>query len=149
MSTLNAYVLITTIGALSLLSSLAWSASPEDFWLGYQVSNPSEFEAVTQINVWGVSEHQSDNLLDVIKSVINRVLGILALICLILVIYGGILMVTSAGNEEQYTKGWKILRAAAIGILLIGVARFIISLIFRLSQQVGRAAEWSTAGTDQ
>jgi len=50
-------------------------------------------------------------------------------------------MVTSAGNEEQYTKGWKILRAAAIGILLIGVARFIISLIFRLSQQVGRAAE--------
>lgn len=141
-------VFVSVFSICSLIG-LVSAVDTEDFGLGYQVNDPDEFAAVTEINIWGVEEHQDDTLLDVVKSVINRVLGILALICLILLIYGGILMITSAGNEDQYMKGRKILRSAAIGILLIGVAWFIISLIFRLSQQIGRAAEGSSAGTDQ
>jgi hypothetical protein len=41
-------------------------------------------------------------------------------------------MVTAAGNEEKHNKGWIILRHVAIGIVVIGVARFIVSGIFWL-----------------
>ena len=41
-------------------------------------------------------------------------------------------MVTAAGNEENYKKGFTILRHAAIGLILIGIARFIVSIVFWL-----------------
>lgn len=41
-------------------------------------------------------------------------------------------MVTSAGDEDKYSKGFTILRHAAIGLILIGVAWFVISIVFRL-----------------
>ena len=77
-------------------------------------------------------EAKEDALVNVIKWGINWVLGILALIALIVLMYGGFLMVTSAGEEERYKKWRTILKHAAIGLMLIGVARFIVSIIFWL-----------------
>ncbi|MFA6475298.1 MAG: hypothetical protein WCV88_03820 [Patescibacteria group bacterium] len=51
--------------------------------------------------------------------VINWVLGILALLAICLVIYGGILWMTSAGNEEQVKKAKDILFGALIGVVII------------------------------
>jgi hypothetical protein len=70
-----------------------------------------------------------------VKSVVNWFLGILWLVALIVMLYGWFLMLTSVGNEETYNKWRKVLRAAAIGIVLIGVAWFVLSLIFRLIVQ--------------
>ena len=41
-------------------------------------------------------------------------------------------MVTAAGDEEKYKKGWNFLKYAAIGLVFIGLARFVLSLIFWL-----------------
>jgi len=41
-------------------------------------------------------------------------------------------MVTAAGNEDQYKSGFTILKQAAIGLVLIGLAWFIVSGILRL-----------------
>jgi preprotein translocase subunit Sss1 len=41
-------------------------------------------------------------------------------------------MVTSAGDEEKYTAGFTILKHAATGLILIGIAWFIVSIIFWL-----------------
>jgi len=38
----------------------------------------------------------------------------MALVALIIVIYGGILMVTSAGAEDKFQKGFTILKQAVI-----------------------------------
>jgi hypothetical protein len=57
-------------------------------------------------------------------------LGILALVALVILIWGGFQMVTAAGNETQYKKGFKILQQAAIGLIFIGASWLIISLIF-------------------
>lgn len=62
----------------------------------------------------------------------NWVLGILAFIALILLLYGGFMMVTAAGDSGQYEKGGKYLKSAIIGLAIIGLARFIASLIFWL-----------------
>ena len=44
-------------------------------------------------------------------------------------------MVTSAGEEDKYNSGFTILKYAAIGLILIGVAWFIVSGIFWLVNQ--------------
>jgi hypothetical protein len=41
-------------------------------------------------------------------------------------------MVTAAGDETKYKKGFKILEQAAIGLVFIGVSWLVVSLIFRV-----------------
>lgn len=57
---------------------------------------------------------QGEKILDVAKGVVNWVLGILGLIALIVLLYGGLLMVTAAGDTTQYEKGMKFLKGAAV-----------------------------------
>ncbi len=56
-------------------------------------------------------------------------MGFIGIIALILIIYGGFLMLTSAGNEERITEGRKIIQWAAIGILIILSSVGIVQLI--------------------
>lgn len=54
-----------------------------------------------------------------IVNTVNFVLTFLGIIAVAIVIYGGFLYVTAAGNEEQSTKGKKSITYAVIGILII------------------------------
>lgn len=54
-----------------------------------------------------------------VLTIVNFFLGFLGLIAVLMVIYGGVLIVTSAGKEDQASKGKKILTYAAIGIVII------------------------------
>lgn len=62
---------------------------------------------------------QSENARDFIQQVVNYALGFLGLITTVIIIYGGVLYVTSRGDEEMATKGKKTISYAAIGILII------------------------------
>lgn len=68
----------------------------------------------------------------IVQKGVNRVLGILALIVLILLIWGGFQMITAAGDEEKYGAGFTILKQAAFGLVMIGLAWFVVSMIFFL-----------------
>ena len=94
--------------------------------------DPSNAGEVEQVNVPGQGSGQQDSFVNVIRGAINWILGILAFIALIILLYGGFLMVTAAGEEDKYKKGFTILKQAAVGLILIGVARFILSLVFWL-----------------
>jgi len=71
----------------------------------------------------------------------------LALIALILLLWGGFQMVTAAGDDGKYQGGFTILKQAAVGLILIGVARFVISIIFFVINLVttGAGGEAGTA----
>ena len=69
----------------------------------------------------------SDNPSFVIGDILNGVFGILGTIFLLLIIYGGTLWMTAAGNEEQVTKAKKILSSATIGLFIV-VLSYVISL---------------------
>jgi hypothetical protein len=56
----------------------------------------------------------------------------LALIALVVCLWGGFQMVTAAGDDGKYKKGMGILKQAAIGLVIIGVAWMFVSLIFWL-----------------
>lgn len=150
-------VVIMFICALYVGSVFA-GASKSSFWYQVITGQANAFDALKDITIggtkWvqnnsGVLTHQGDNLLDVIKSVTNWVLGILALICLVLVIYGWFLMVTSAGEDDAYNKWWEILKSALIGLAIIGLARYVISGILRLTQKTWWWSVGTTANSDQ
>lgn len=70
------------------------------------------------------------NLLDIIKSFINWILGLLSLIALGMALYGGFQMVTAAGDDGKYKEGFKVLKQAAIGLIVVGFSWIIVSSIF-------------------
>ena len=72
----------------------------------------------------------SSSLLDTITNAVNWILGMLALIALIICLWGGFQMVTAAGDDGKYKKGMTILKQAAIGLVIIGVAWLFVSVIF-------------------
>ena len=61
--------------------------------------------------------------------IINWAFGLLGIIFLVLIMYGGFLWMTARGNEEQVTKSKNILKTALIGLVIIlasyGIAQFI------------------------
>lgn len=70
------------------------------------------------------------NILDIIKSFINWILGLLSLIALGMALYGGFQMVTAAGDDGKYKSGFKVLKQAAIGLIVVGFSWIIVSSIF-------------------
>lgn len=126
---------VVYICSLFCLWGCFFSIQASDFSFGVQDNG---IEATKEVNVWGVEEDQWEELISVIKSVINRTLGILGMIALILVIYGWFLMLISAGDEWKYDQWRKILKSAALGLIFIGISWFVASIIFFL---IVRAAD--------
>lgn len=66
-------------------------------------------------------------------NITNWILGVTGSLALLFFIYGGFLFLTSAGKEQQITKGKEILTQAAIGIIIIFGAyigvKFIVSAL--------------------
>ncbi|MCX6824622.1 MAG: hypothetical protein NTY80_00210 [candidate division SR1 bacterium] len=93
--------------------------------------------STSSVGVSGTGTLQGGKLVDVIKSFINWMLGILALIALVILLFGGFSMVTAAGDDAKYKKGFKILQQAAVGLVFIGVSWLMVSVIFWLLGVVG------------
>lgn len=97
-----------------------------------QYTDPTQGDNTENLDLVGAWSGQQDSFVNVVKWAINWLLGILALIALIILLYGGFQMVTAAWNEEQYGKWMTILKQAAFGLIMIGIAWFIVSIIFFL-----------------
>lgn len=61
----------------------------------------------------------------------RTVTGILALILVILIITGGIFMMTAAGNEKRYSFGKDVITYAIVGIIIVSAAYIIAELVIR------------------
>lgn len=94
------------------------------------------------LNIAGANNSTADPsdepLMTVIKNAINYALGLLGLISLIWLIRGGYQMVTSAGDDDKYSNGIKILKNAAIGIAFIAVSWMVVSFIFYVVGEVAQ-----------
>ncbi len=72
-------------------------------------------------------------LVEIVANIINIFLGVLGVIAVVIIMYGGYLWMTAKGNEEQLEKAKKLLIDGAIGLAIIlmawGIAAFIINRI--------------------
>jgi len=74
----------------------------------------------------------ADGLIGAVKTAINRVLGLLALIALIICLWAGWKMLTATGDQKKYEEGFTMLRQAGIGLVMIGISWLLVSFIFRV-----------------
>ncbi len=81
-------------------------------------------------NLPGSETLQWEGLLRVIQNAVNWILALLGFIALLVLLWGGFQMVTAAGEDSKYKNGFKILKQAGIGLILIGGSWFVISIIF-------------------
>jgi len=73
----------------------------------------------------------------VISRIIRAILGVVAVVATFMFIWGGVLMLTSGGNERQVRQAKDTLTWAAIGIIIIivswSIIRFVLETFLRAS----------------
>ncbi len=69
------------------------------------------------------------DLKDSVINIIQWILGILALVAVVMIIYGGFTWMTAAGNEDRIEKAKKIISAAVIGLIVILLAWAIVIFV--------------------
>ena len=82
-------------------------------WFGIDNPFSSSFETI-------------DGTVGKVHQVIGIATPLSALVAVGLIIYGGILMITSAGDAEKVDQGTKAITAAIIGMIIVFIARLII-----------------------
>ena len=119
--------------SLAFVSASADSTKPKieakGFWLNTDYS--------TSIGVAGAGDNKGNGLLNVVKNFINFVLWLLGLITLIMLLWWGFNMVTSAGDNQKFWDGMKILKNAGIGLAFIALSWMMVSMIFWVIWQIG------------
>lgn len=73
----------------------------------------------------------------IIASVIQSVLSFLGVVFIVLMVYGGYLWMTAAGNDEQVEKAKDLITAAVVGVVIIlaayAISYFVISKMTAIS----------------
>ena len=76
-----------------------------------------------------------ENLPGLIGDIVGSVLGVLGTVFLLIIVIGGIMWMTSGGNEDQVRKSKSTITAAAIGLIVVflsyALARFIGTMVAR------------------
>ncbi len=66
-----------------------------------------------------------------VMQIVRVLLGFLGIIAIVILLYGGFVWLTSAGNEEKVGQAKKIITAAIIGLVIVfisyAIAQFVIS----------------------
>lgn len=71
-----------------------------------------------------------------VLNIIRLLLGLMTLIAVVLIIYGGFTWLTAAGNEERVEKAKQIITAAVIGLIIILLAWAIVIFVARTTANV-------------
>ncbi|MDP3900429.1 MAG: hypothetical protein Q8Q23_05100 [bacterium] len=106
------------------------------------VANPSGAGRVCCSTVWGCYGQQGvENTLGlgnedpraIAANVINVILGFLGIIAVILILAGGFMWMTAAGNEDKVTSARNLMVAGAFGLVIVlasfGIATFVVNAL--------------------
>jgi len=69
----------------------------------------------------------SRSLAEIIGGLVQAALGLLGIVLLVLILYGGFLWMTAGGNEDQVGKAKKIITNAVVGLVIVMAAYAIAS----------------------
>src|SRR3990167_9025344 len=85
------------------------------------------FAALTKPDtIGGLSTESLENT---IGTILNAVLGLVGVIALGVILYGGFRWMTAAGNEEAVGEAKKIITAGVIGLIIVIVAWAVVSFV--------------------
>lgn len=79
---------------------------------------------------FGECTDEPEDVRDIVINILTILFTFLGIIMVLLIIYGGYLWMTSAGNDEQVVKAKNLIRNAIIGVILImasyGIVAFVV-----------------------
>ena len=145
---LNLKIILTTLAV-----SFVFSFIPLNY-LGAQI-NPLQNDILTNQDTAfreaaGYQSATRLTLSQMIASVIKIVLSLLGIIFIILIIYAGMLWLTSAGNEDRISKAKSIMISAVIGLIIVlsayAITHFVISRI--INATIGDGSGYGNGGSD-
>lgn len=117
------------------------------FWITTQQANAQSFWAWDWRDIWVVGVWANDDTpwtepraLTIIRVTINWVLSILWVIALILCLYWWFLMLTAAGDDNKVKTWTKILKNAAIWLVIIWLSWIIVRFVFWLILEMNSRA---------
>ena len=113
-------ILITVLICFSLTFSIAFLPTTV-----YAAPDCSESDSLI-IDPEGEPARKADDLYCLIDRAKNIVLGTAGIIAVAMIIWGGIILATAAGNEERVAKGKKVLTFSIGGLLCIIFAQVLI-----------------------
>lgn len=117
--------LAITVAALALMAlPLAGRAQDQTFGLNKTAGTA------------GFATQQNVTLFTTVTSVVNGLLGALAIVFLGLMTYAGVRWMTARGNEDFVTKAKETMIAAVIGLVVIIASYGITTLVFSKLSQV-------------
>lgn len=115
------FLIVTGLTVMALLLVNSIGISP----VFAQAINPEQ----DQPSIIATLSGGQTGLRGLVLTIVNFFLTFLGLLAVVMVIYGGFLYVSSAGEEENVTKAKKILLYAVIGIILIVVSFALVNTI--------------------
>lgn len=73
-----------------------------------------------------------DNFTDLFNAIISWIINIALVLMPLVIVYGGFLHITAAGDPSQSSKGKKVILYAAIGFIVALLAKSLIGIIAQL-----------------
>ncbi len=99
-------------------------------WLGY-ASNATAQTTFSIENIGSSLGLGTADLKQVVVNIIQWVLGIMALVAVVFIIYGGGLWLTSRGNADKVDKAKRVIVAAVVGLVIILISWAIVVYVIR------------------
>lgn len=77
-------------------------------------------------------ENVPTDLEGVLLNITNYLLGFIAIIATLVIIYGGIMYLTSLGNDDRRAQAQKTIASGVIGIMIAGLAYAIVTAVINI-----------------
>lgn len=97
---------------------------------------PLAAHAISIENVGATLGLGSADLKQAVINIISWILGLLGLIAVVMILYGGFIWMTAAGNEDKVDTAKQIISAAAIGLVIILIAWAIVTFVINTTKNV-------------
>ncbi len=97
---------------------------------------PLAASALTIENVGGTLTLGSADLKQTVLNIITFVLGLLGLIAVIMILYGGFIWLTAGGNEDKVSSAKRIISSAIVGLVVILISWAIVNFVVKSTVNV-------------
>ncbi|MDP3900426.1 MAG: pilin [bacterium] len=104
--------------------------------------NPGTLICTRIADIWGPKDVDvlaaqaglgTDDPREIVSNVINVIIGFLGIIAVVLIIAGGFMWMTAAGNDDKIATSKKLMTAGVIGLVILlaafGVAKFVVDAL--------------------
>lgn len=120
---IGAFFILTSAGVPDMVERGKKAITMAVVGLAIGIAAPSILKELTGILGWGTTTDQTVNkaltISQIAVNVLNFLLGIAGILSLIMLVIGGIVYLTSAGDEDRIASGKKIFTYSLIGVVII------------------------------